>query len=64
MMTKTNNLSRFQVEDYIRKGYKCYALSPEIKDKELFSKVLFNRYFIENFFIGNVIFLKQRRDES
>lgn len=66
IMTKAPSKAEImkRTEDAIRKGFRCYKVSDEIKDRETYSKVLYHRYDLENFYIGDIIFIKDRKSET
>jgi len=63
-MNNQDKKPRFQTDDLMKKGFRAYPVSPSVKNRDLFSKVLYHRYFLENFYIGDVVFVKERKNEE
>jgi len=61
-MTKMNKVSRFQIEDLSRKGWRSYVI--ENKNMDLLGRVLYYRFYLDNFHIGKVMFVKSRKPEE
>lgn len=56
-----SKVSRFEVDDLLRKGYRAYKIN--VANKEEFCKMLYYRYYLDNFYIGKTLFVKDRREE-
>lgn len=57
----TNKVGRWEIDDLTKKGWKSYVM--ENTDMSMLSKVLYHRFFLDNFYIGQVMFVKNRKEE-